>query len=271
MNAALIRKLARDSLPLYAITLVGVLLLETLIVGVFNELAADMQKVLLGAAFIRRFVTAIMGAELGEQISPTGMMAFGFAHPVLYALIWSYLLTTITRVLVGEIERGTADLLLTLPISRMTVYCSATVVWLAGLIVLSAAPLVGTYVGQDLFGVEMRGDFARLARVTVNLFALLVAIGGVVMLVSSWVSRRGMAIGIVLGLLLGSFLLNFLALFSDVARRVSALGVLHYYRPLLVVRDSGWPTRDIGILVGLGAICWTLGAWRYTTRDIRAA
>lgn len=270
MNGAIIRKLIRDSLPLFAIVIIGVLVLETLIVGVFTELADDLQTVLLGTAFIRRFVTTILGAEIGDQLSVTGMMAFGFAHPVLYALTWAFMITTVTRELVGQIERGTFDLVLTLPVSRLSVYNSVTVVWLAAIVALSVAPLLGTWAGHWFFDVKESADFVRLAVVSVNLFALNVAIGGGVMLASSVCNRRGIAIGVVLGMLLGSFVLNFLATLSQTARHVSALGVLHYYRPLVVIRESGWPWWDMSVLVGAGIICWVIGAWRFAIRDIHA-
>lgn len=271
MNFAILRKLTRDALPLFLITFGGVLTLEILIVGVFNELAADLQQVLLSTAFIRRFITTILGAEIGDGLSPTGMLAFGFAHPVLYALSWAFLLATITRVLVSEIELGTADLLLTLPVSRFYIYASTAVVWLIAAVFLSLAPLVGTRLGVSFFGPNQDADFARLAVVSVNLFALNVCIGAVAMLISTWVSRRGMAIGIVLAFLLSSFLLNFLATLSQTARSVSGIGVLYYYRPLVVVRDSGWPIRDIIVLLLAGLVCWAIGAWRYSTKDIHAA
>ena len=70
--------------------------------------------------------------------------------------------------------------------------------------------------------------------------------------------------------LLASFLLNFLGQFWPVAERVSFLGILHYYRPLPVVRTGDWPVHDIAVLIGLAVVFFLAGMWRFSRRDIPA-
>lgn len=77
-------------------------------------------------------------------------------------------------------------------------------------------------------------------------------------------------VGVILGALLASFLMNFVAQLWPAARRLSFLGILHYYQPLPVVRTGDWPVRNIVILLSIAPITWSLGLWRFTLRDIRA-
>jgi len=65
-------------------------------------------------------------------------------------------------------------------------------------------------------------------------------------------------------------LLNFLGQFWSIAEQIALLGLLHYYRPLPIVRTGDWPVQDIAVLLGLGAVFWSAGLWRFTRRDIPA-
>jgi hypothetical protein len=108
--------------------------------------------------------------------------------------------------------------------------------------------------------------------VTVNLFCLYLAVGGLACLVSAMSERRGRAVATVFGILLASFLLNFLAQFWPPAEAVSRLSVLHYYKPLGVLRpgvmDAGWPVADMLVLAGFAAVTWTAGGLWFARRDI---
>ncbi|MCP4593552.1 MAG: ABC transporter permease subunit [bacterium] len=271
MNLGIIRKTARETLGLLIIVSASIVLFEILFVLAMAEFTEEFAYLWLNKPMFTRFAKLMVGADLGAEVSMTGAMTFGFAHPLLYALTWTFLLTTCSRVIVGEIERGTADLLLTLPVSRGSVYASVTVVWVIAGIPISVFPLVGVWLGGLIRPLNEPVDLARLAIVTVNLFAAYVMIGSVTMLVSSLVSRRGQAVGYVLAVLLSSFLLSFLAMFWSPAERLQFLSTMHYYRPLVAVRSGELPLADLAVLLGLAASCWGLGLWRYVRRDIPAA
>jgi len=235
--------------------------------GEFAEEITGIWKI----GFVRRFVQVLVGADLFANLTPTTIMTVGLAHPLLYVLTWSLLLTTCSRIIAGEIDRGTADLLLTLPISRVATYASVSAVWVLAGVVVSFAPLLGMWLGERLYPLSEPIELARLWIPVVNLFALNLAIGGAATLVSSVVSRRGQAVGITLAGLVGSFLLNFLAQFWSPAKEISFLGLLHYYRPLVSVRTGEWPLGDMAVLAGIAGCCWLAGLWWFSRRDIPAA
>ncbi len=74
--------------------------------------------------------------------------------------------------------------------------------------------------------------------VSANLFLLYTAVGGLALLVSSLSDRRGRTVAVVFGVVLVSFFLNFLTQLWEPARSLSFLGVLHYYRPFITIRDA---------------------------------
>jgi hypothetical protein len=80
--------------------------------------------------------------------------------------------------------------------------------------------------------------------------------------------RRGRAVAVALAVVLGFSLLNFLAQLWEPARALSFLGVLHYYRPLEILRGEGWPVQAMLTLTAIGATSWCLGALIFTRRDV---
>jgi ABC-2 type transport system permease protein len=270
VNGAVIRKTIRDSLPLLVIITAAVILLETLLAAVISDFSKELEYLWLKKPIFSRFAEILLGADLGDELSSSALMTIGFAHPLLFALTWTFVLTTCSRVLVGEIERGTADLLLTLPISRASIYVSVSAVWTLAGIPICLGVLIGSRLGAQLFGLSEPPTLSRLAIVGANLLALFLAAGAAMQFASSVASRRAPAVGCVLAVLLASFLLSFLGQFWSVAERVRFLGLLHYYRPLLVVRSGEWPVRDLVVLLGLGLVLWTAGLWRFSRRDIPA-
>lgn len=270
MNAALLKKTARDTAALLVIVVLGILLFECLVVRALGEFAEEITELWLSHPFLTNMVKALVGADLAESVTATSLMTIGFAHPLLYALLWGFLLATCTRVITGEIDRGTGDLLLSLPISRSRVYCSVSAVWMLCGIPLCLAPLAGVWLGEKAFPMGEPLELSRLRVVLLNLLALYLTIGCGTMLVSSVLSRRGPAVGITLAILLASFLLSFLAQIWPLAERFSFLGIFDYYRPLETVRTGSWPLRQIAVLGASAAVFWSSGLWHFSRRDIPA-
>ncbi len=269
MNRAIVIKTTRDTLPLLGAVTAGLILLEMAFVGVFGEFVKEMEFIWTHPLF-QRFARMLVGADLGEEATVTALLAFGFAHPLLFAMTWTFILAYGTRVIAGEIERGTADLLLALPVTRGSVYASVSVVWVASGVPLSLAPLAGAWIGESLSPLWQPLDFSRLFILTGNLYALYLCAGAATLFITSLVSRRGPAIAVMLAWLLASFLLNFLSQFWTAAERISVLSIVHYYRSLPVARSGEWPIGDMAILVGVGAALWTAGLWCFSRRDIPA-
>lgn len=269
MNIALLKKSFRDTWFLLALAFLGIAVFEVLLIQAFHYTVRDAKAYFQHIPeFAARFITVIAGTDIRRHLTPTGLMSIGFAHPVVHVMLWAFAITFTTRVLVGEIDRGTADLLLSLPISRTRIYFTLTVLWLLAGAALAAAPLAGTYFAQEQF---RRGPFEmdRLALVALNLFGLYVAVGAASLMVSAMSSRRGPAIGLVVALLVASFALNFLSAIWDPAKKVAFLGVLEYYKPLVIIDTGRWPARDLAVLGSMGLITWLTGWVVFARRDIR--
>lgn len=272
MSWAVLLKTLRDAWVLTLLLTLAVVGLEMAVVRALLEISKDLEDLRrwIELPLIRELLRIALGADLVGDLTPTTLTTFGLGHPLLYALSWTLLLTLVTGTVAGEVDRGTADLLLTLPVSRAAVYVSTSAVWVLAAALVSSASLLGLWLGERVCPLSQPLQFSHIWPLTVNLLSLNLAVAGVAALVSSLLSRRAVAVGIVLAGLLASDLVNFLSQFWTAVRPYAFLGFLHYYRPLPVVRSGELPVRDIVVLLAIGAVAWTIGLWHFRRRDIPA-
>jgi beta-exotoxin I transport system permease protein len=235
---------------------------------VLPQIQVGLSEVLDQIPFVKPFLSALLATETGDEITARTMQAFLFVHPAVLSLIWALEIVICTRVPAGEIDRGTIDFLLGLPVSRRAVYASETIVWLAAGIIVITMGFVGHRLASPAMPAEMRPELTTSVIVLSNLFCVYVAVGGVAFLVSSFCNRRGKAVGIVFAVVLSSFLLNFVSQFWAPAKQFAFLSVLEYYRPALVMRSGQFPVGDVIVLLSIGLVAWTIGGEVMARRNI---
>jgi hypothetical protein len=205
MNGALAWRFWRDGLVLLVILGAAITATEVLLMGALGEFSTQELATWMRVEFVQRIMKTFLGADLTPDISATGFMALGFTHPLIYALIWTFILTAATRVPAAEVERGTSDLLYTLPLSRGAIHRSAGLSLALATTLLTGATLAGVSLGQLLVPMWEPLDLGKLTIVAGNLLALNLCVAAVATAVSACTSRRGVAIAIILAWLLASF------------------------------------------------------------------
>ena len=268
MNRGLLVKSVRDSASVTVLLAMALLLAEGLLGYVLPTVMSQFSDQLLQVPFFRTIITALLGTDIGDSLVPTTLIAIAWVHPVVLAIVWTHAIVFCTRVPAGEIDRGTIDVLLGLPVSRWNIYVAETIVLLlTGLVVLMMG-LLGHRLGILSVDLDKRPGVGQLMGIVANLYCLYVAVGGLAFLVSAMSSHRGRAVAIVFGILLFSFLLNFLAQFWSPAQAVAFVSLLNYYQPLPMLRTGVWPVADMMVLAGFGAVMWTAGGIWFARRDI---
>lgn len=265
----LVAKSLREARLTVVILSTAIMVVEAILAFVLPTVLEDFSAQLLQLRFIRTIVQALLGTDLGEVIGPETVVAFAWVHPVVLAITWTLAIVLCTRVPAGEVDRGTVDVLLGLPVSRWSVYLAETFVFAAAGIVMIALGLLGHRLGLMSVAPAQRPGAASLLAIVANFYCLYLAVAGLSCAISAACDRRGRAIGIVFAILLASFLLNFLAAFWEPARTVAFLSLLDYYRPLVILRDGArWPLGDMAVLFAFAACTWTAGGWWFARRDI---
>ncbi len=269
MNAGLLKKAARESLAITIVVGLGLCGIEWLFARILPAFYGEMSNNLLQLPFVRKMVAAGLGIDPSAEMGPATMMAMVWTHPVVLALIYTLAISAGTRVPAAEVDRGTIDVLLSLPVSRTGLLAAeAAVALLCGVVVI-ALGFLGNFVGGWPLDTQTLGTISQRLWVCTNLWALCVAVFGVSCLFSAISDRRGRASAAAIAFVVAAFVLNFLGAFSKPMHQISFLSVLDYYRPLFTLQGNVRPIRDILVLVAIGAACWGFGWLAFKQRDIR--
>lgn len=268
MSIAILRKTAHELRWATLIALFAVTLFPVLIVQAFASVPWEMTRVWLEIPWIASLIRALTGAEISTELSIHALGAFAFVHPVMLTVIWAYVVGCGTRVLCGEIDRGTADIIFALPVSRLRIYASVSVWIFLSCVLLMGGAWLGIVIGNAIADLPERIDGWEMRYVVVNACAMHFAVTGITLLFSAASARRGLAVGVTVATLVVSFLINFLAAMWSPAQSLAGLALLHYFRPFAIVLDGAYQTADIAVLLAIAATTWTAGAIVFTRRDI---
>lgn len=268
MNRGLLHKSFREILAVTLLCGLAIMAFEILIAAVLSSFQMELAEQWLQIEFMQQVIKALLGAELGDKLSPGVLRSIAWVHPVILALLWAHEITICTRLPAAEVDRGTIDILFGLPVSRSSMYLTETFVWICGGLFLILMGLVGALIGNHFVPEEARPSLGQMLVILSNLFCLYLAVGAMALLVSALSNRRGRAVAVAFGVVLGSFFLNFLTQFWEPAQVVAFLGILNYYQPLLILREASWPVSDMAVLLGCALAFWSAGMIVFTRRDI---
>jgi ABC-type transport system involved in multi-copper enzyme maturation permease subunit len=246
---------------------VGMMALQGLFAYVI-PIAYEYSDVILKVKFVQKLIKGFLGAEIGPDFSPSSLAAIAWIHPLVLTTLWAYEIVFCTRMPAGEVDRGTIDLLLGLPVSRRRLFLCESGFWLASGAAVVLLGLAGALLGRLGVAAEFRPSKVILLMAASNLYGLYLAVGGVAWLVSCLSDHRGRAVAVIFAFLLFSFLLNFLSQIWEPIRAVQFLSVLNYHRPIEIVSEAAWPVRNMVTLALIGGAFWLAAGWAFLRRDI---
>jgi ABC-type transport system involved in multi-copper enzyme maturation permease subunit len=270
MNMGLVRRALRE---LRGVTLglgLALFLFEGVLAYVMPTFSQRFAAQMAQMEFMQSIVKAMLGIDSPMRLGKEMFWAIPLAHPVVLALTWAHAIIACTRVPAGEVDRGTIDVLMGLPVSRLQIFISESAAWLASAVLLIALAGAGNLLGRSQLAPDLRADPVRIAEVLPLLLCLYLSVGGMAWLVSSLSDRRGRAVSMAFLIVLVSFLLNYLAQFWEPAKHVAFLSVLKYYLPYQILHDGVFPWRDAATLLGTGAAMWGLAGAIFARRDLAA-
>jgi ABC-2 type transport system permease protein len=142
----------------------------------------------------------------------------GFLNAELFTLVlpMMFLVHGITRgarMLAGEEEAGTLDLLLVTPLSTTRLLVEEAAALLVSTVVLGAAVLLATFVGSQAFGLEITVRSAAVGATALVLLGF--EFGLLALVVGALTGRRGLALGVPAVLVMATYLLYVAAVFVD--------------------------------------------------------
>ena len=179
--------------------------------------------------------------------------------------VWPILAAS--RMLRGEEDRGSMDVLLSLPRPRMRVALEKVAAMWTALLV------IGLLIGLLAFagGKEFGGDFGVGDAVLygLNLSLICAVFGSLALLISQFTQERGPAAGSTAGLLLVSIVLDMVHRVAPNTEWISRFSPIYYYnlsKPLVPSYGSNFGAMLV--MLGLAAILSAAAVWLFARRDI---
>lgn len=211
---------------------------------------------------------AMVGEDLFQMITPTALNAFAYGHPITLVVIMAFVVVIVTDVIVGQIDRGTIDLILATPLTRLKMMTTIILVSLVGGALLVAAMLAGTGLGLHYTQLVTPVKFSSIVICAINVYVLYVCVLGCAVFISSLSSIRSWAVGWAIGISLASYLLHFLAEWWSLAAKISFIGPLKYFHPVRIAATGQWPSRDLAVLGAAGAVLMVTATIIFCRRNI---
>jgi len=188
-----------------------------------------------------------------------GSRVFSFMAPLLLLIV---AIGAGARAIAGEEERGTLDLLLSLPLSRRRLVLEKAVALGAEVSILSAAFWLALWIGAR--AASMPVGAGRFAGATLMLALLALAFGTLALALGAATGRRTVAAGVAAAAAVAGYLVQSLAPLSSTLDAIDWLSPFHYYAAANPLQE-GLQARNVHVLSALaaaGAACATVALER---------
>lgn len=164
-----------------------------------------------------------------------------------------------------EIERGTIELLLSVPESRTRLLASKLAALLAGMVALVAATLAALALGARL--VDETLGLANLLALGAVLVSYTIAVGGYSALLSAFFKERGKPAGLSAGFTLAFYLAWVISGLSNDWEWLRNVSIFTAYEPQAALASAEVELSRLAVLLGVGLICSVAALFVFRRRD----
>lgn len=174
MNRALIKKTVLDSLWLCLACLVTIVAFSWIRIVIVSSIEAiRFQKI---ANNLPDMVKRLSPVPIDDLINYPGLISFTWEEPMAYLIMAVWTITRASDAVSGELGRGTLEMILSQPVSRLNYLVTHTTITLLGVALLAGGSLAGTKVGIDNATVKVSQQSIRFQ---VPLFGMKLPIGAI--------------------------------------------------------------------------------------------
>lgn len=239
-----------------------------------------------------KIVKVFMGGGDISLFRTTDMLSVGYVDPLVIVILCVWAIGRAAGVIVGELDRGTMELLLAQPVARYRLILAHFCVDVVAILVLCLSLWAGNWLGLTLVEIKEVSGPSQGALISPWIFgpalksvaALLFAISGYTMWLSAMGRFRGRVLGLAVLVTLLQFLIHVVGQLWDAVACLRPFTVFYYYQPqALILHQRGtvdlarvWPlsqplvVNGAVVLVVVGAVGYGLALWTFCRRDLPA-
>ncbi|WP_232056057.1 ABC transporter permease subunit [Tuwongella immobilis] len=252
-----------------------------------------------------KVLQTILGGEDTRLDNPQDLLIAGYLYPFVQVILAIWAIGRAGGAIAGELDRGTMELLLSLPISRSKLILTHILVDLCVIPLLCLAIWAGSLTGCWLVG-TFEIDPATWARLRMpppenpviyavsawklfpalaNVAGLLLAISSITLAFSAFGRSRNRTLGLVILFFLIQFLVNVIGQFWQDVAWLRPGTIFFFYQPQRIVSfgqwwidlgsvwNSGQPMFSlpmVGVLIGVSIGAYTIAWLGFRNRDLPA-
>lgn len=247
----------------------GIALLIFLMQIAVGSIVHDNANVRTFLAFLDMLPSIVKTALGGDMLRPghvPALLTIGYQHPFVMFLFMLFAVGAPTGLLAGEVQRGTMELILSRPVTKTQVYICACVLTAGGMFALVLVMFVGTVVAVQLYDFGEPIPLDLFFRIAINAGLLASTFGAFALVCAASFARLYSAVGIAVAFLSINYFVSITAEWWPRIHflRRATLFYLVYYSDLY----SGWPLRNMGILVVILLMAAVTGGIIWHRRDL---
>jgi ABC-2 type transport system permease protein len=193
------------------------------------------------------FPEELMNFGSGSMFTLPGSITIGTQHPLAIAMLAIFAVGATATAVAGERQRGTLEVLLARPVSRVTVYLSILVGLLLVVALVLAALIGGFIAGSAIQGVIDELPLEHVPMLWLNGFLLWGAFATFGLAASVSFDRPGPAIGLTLAYLLVNYFFEILGSLWREAEWTQEYSLFHHFQPTEIL-DGALDPIDLVIL-----------------------
>ncbi len=227
---------------------------------------ANVKTFLIVLKLLPSIVKTALGGDMLESGSITALLTVGYQHPFVMFLCMVFAVGVPTGLLTGEVQRGTMELILSRPVTKIQVYICAAVLTLVGMFGLVMTMFLGTAVAVHVYHFDEPIDLSLFLRIAINGGLLASTFGAFALLCAASFGRFYSALGVSVAFLTLNY---FVSLVSAWWPRVqflhrATLFYLVYYSDIW----QSWPLRNMAILATILLLLAVTGGIIWHRRDL---
>lgn len=207
------------------------------------------------------------GAEKFDYTSAPGYLGIELFSLVVPLLLIIAAVAAGAAAIAGEEDRGTLDLLLSMPVSRRRVTAEKFLAMAAEVVGLGLVLLIALWAGVRL--VDMGVSFANLAAAATGAVLLAVGFGSIALLLGAATGSRGAAVGVSAALAVAAYLVNSLAALVSQLEGVQKLTPFYHYEASDPLRE-GFSAGHLAVLLVIVVVAAAAAVVAIDRRDLGA-
>jgi len=253
------------TLPVWLVIALAIFLMQIAVCGIIhdNQSVKSFLKVL---DMFPSVVKIALGGNTLQVGNTPGLIAIGYQHPFILFLLMLFAVGVPTGLLAGEVQRGTMELILSRPVTKLHVYLCAGFLTLTGMFALVFVMFLGTVAAVSIYEFSDPVPLDLFFRIAINGGLLASAAGAVALLSAAYFKGRNMAVGVTAGFLMVNY---FTSVISQLWPRMAFLIRLTLFNYVSAPKLwRGWPHEDMMVLATVLVVAAVTGAIVWQRRDL---